>query len=280
MADTTRYWVSGGSSNWADTANWSLTSGGPGGASIPTPRNVAVFDSSGLGPCLMDASAYVYGIDVNGYTGTISQNNKEIICNYASFLSGAFEGNGSNIRAVTDFSVGGSCDFTSTDATVSCDGTVLYSPSTGSFSHNNGMISLDGSGAFLNTPSMYMSKLRFNGSQVRIDSSCFVVDQLHLQTGSARKLESDATIHLRGDLFCSSEYNQWSSFNDFPVEFDSTTKQSIFNESGSVTPSVLVNKAVSDQVILEGSSPFVIKDEFRVQDGTFNMNGRNIQVGL
>lgn len=280
MADATRYWISGGSSNWANPANWSLTSGGPGGAPIPTPRNVAVFDSSGLGSCTMDASAFVYGIHVNGYTGTISQNNKEIICSFATFFSGTFEGDGSNIRVQTDFTVGNTCDFTSTDATVSCDGTVLYAPTTGSFYHNNGTISLDGTGAFLSTPNLYMSKLQLNGSQVSINSTCYVEDQLHLQTGSARKILPDATVYLRGNLYCDTEYNQWSSFNDFPIEFDSTARQSIFNESGSVTPSVLINKSVPYQVVCEGADPFVIKDKFIIQDGTFNLNSRNVQVGL
>lgn len=54
----------------------------------------------------------------------------------------------------------------------------------------------------------------------------------------------------------------------------------VLNESGSVSPTVRVDKMVSDQVICEGASPFVIKDQFIINDGTFNCNGRNIQVGL
>ena len=169
-----RYWVSSIPSYWCDSANWSYTSGGPPGAPVPTPLNVCIFDSSGHGACTLDASAFVYGIHVNGYNGTISQNNKEIICNFASFWSGTFIGDGSNIRAITDFAVGRICDFTSTDGTISCDGTVSYAPTTGSFIHNNGTISLDGSGAFLSTPNMYMSKLQVNASQVRINNNCFV----------------------------------------------------------------------------------------------------------
>jgi len=275
-----RYWISGSPSNWANSANWSETSGGPGGATIPTPRNVAVFDTSGLGSCTMDASAFVYGIYVNGYSGTISQNNKDIVCSFASFFSGTFEGDGSNISTATDFAVGGTCDFTSTDGTVSCDGTFLFAPSTGTFYHNNGAVSLDGTGAYLNAPNITLSKLQLNASQARINRALTVEDQLHLQRGGCRKIQPDATVHLKGDLYSGSNYNQWSIFNDFPIEFDSTTKQTIFNQNGSVTPSVLVNKTVSDQVILEGRSPFVIKDELRIQDGTFNSNGINLQVGL
>jgi len=273
-----RYWVAGGASNWANTTNWATSSGGPGGASIPTPINTAIFDGSSVGNCTMDASVYVNGISVYSYNDTIIQNSQEIRCDFMSFESGSFQGDGSNIRVFSDFSVTGTCDFTSTDMTLSCDGTVSYAPTTGSFIHNRGTVSLDGSGAFLDAD-MTMSKLQFNSTHIRLNQNCLVEDQLSLRTGSAYKT-SDSTVRLTGDLFCSSEYNQWSSFNDFPVEFDSTAKQSIFNESGSVTPTVRVNKAVTDHVICEGESPFIIKDEFIIQDGTFNMNSRDIQVGL
>lgn len=43
MAD--RYWV-GAAGNWNDTAKWSLTSGGAGGASVPTASDVAIFNSA------------------------------------------------------------------------------------------------------------------------------------------------------------------------------------------------------------------------------------------
>lgn len=42
MAD--RYWV-GGSGNWSDTARWSASSGGAGGASVPTSADNVIFDA-------------------------------------------------------------------------------------------------------------------------------------------------------------------------------------------------------------------------------------------
>ena len=87
-------------------------------------------------------------------------------------------------------------------------------------------------------------------------------------------------MFLKGDLRCGAGYNQWSSFNDFPIEFDSTAQQSIFNVDGCVVPSVRIDKPVVDQVICEGDSPLVIKDRFVINDGTFNCNGINLQVGL
>lgn len=59
-ADSTRYWV-GGTGNWNDTARWSTSSGGAGGASLPRSHDNVVFDS------LSNATAYT--ATVNAITG-------------------------------------------------------------------------------------------------------------------------------------------------------------------------------------------------------------------
>jgi hypothetical protein len=41
-----RYWVGGATANWADATSWSTTSGGSNGASIPTAKDVVIFDNS------------------------------------------------------------------------------------------------------------------------------------------------------------------------------------------------------------------------------------------
>lgn len=69
-----RFWVAGGPSNWNNTANWSTTSGGAGGASVPSPADAVTFNANGLGNCTLDVAANVAGITVNGYTGTIDLN--------------------------------------------------------------------------------------------------------------------------------------------------------------------------------------------------------------
>jgi hypothetical protein len=40
-----RFWV-GGAGNWSDTAKWSTTSGGAGGASVPVAADIAIFDAN------------------------------------------------------------------------------------------------------------------------------------------------------------------------------------------------------------------------------------------
>ena len=61
-ADSTRYWV-GGTGNWSDTARWSTSSGGAGGASVPRSHDDVVFDSS--------SNATGYTATVDAVTGGI-----------------------------------------------------------------------------------------------------------------------------------------------------------------------------------------------------------------
>lgn len=59
-ADSTRYWV-GGTGNWSDTARWSTSSGGAGGASVPRSHDDVVFDSAS------NATAYTATVNlING----------------------------------------------------------------------------------------------------------------------------------------------------------------------------------------------------------------------
>ncbi len=66
-----RFWVASTPSNWNNTANWSTTSGGAGGASVPGPADIVTFNALRQGDCTLDVAANVAGIIVNGYTGTI-----------------------------------------------------------------------------------------------------------------------------------------------------------------------------------------------------------------
>lgn len=61
-ADSTRFWV-GGTGNWSDTARWSTSSGGAGGASVPRSHDDVVFNSA--------SNATAYTATVNAVTGGI-----------------------------------------------------------------------------------------------------------------------------------------------------------------------------------------------------------------
>lgn len=74
MAD--RYWVAASEANWTDTANWSATSGGAGGASVPGSADNVFFDGNGLGNCITVNSHTILALNMDAaYTGILYQTN-------------------------------------------------------------------------------------------------------------------------------------------------------------------------------------------------------------
>lgn len=70
MAD--RYWV-GGTGNWSDTARWSTTSGGSGGASVPTSADDVFFDNNsaaGTFTVTIDTNSSCLNFDASGITNS------------------------------------------------------------------------------------------------------------------------------------------------------------------------------------------------------------------
>jgi hypothetical protein len=77
----TRYWV-GGTGNWSNTARWSTTSGGTGGASVPGTGDAVIFNSSsGGGTSTLDSSFTVQTLTMTGYTGTLAYGTNTISLN-------------------------------------------------------------------------------------------------------------------------------------------------------------------------------------------------------
>lgn len=68
-----RFWVknvSGSPGNWNDTANWSATSGGAGGSSVPGASDDVTFDGNGISGCVFDVAVSVASITAtSAYTG-------------------------------------------------------------------------------------------------------------------------------------------------------------------------------------------------------------------
>ncbi len=75
-----RYWIATGTANWDDIANWSATSGGAGGASVPGASDVAIYDgiAGSNGNCNLDIAPTIAGLLVTGYSGTIVMNGNDL----------------------------------------------------------------------------------------------------------------------------------------------------------------------------------------------------------
>ena len=123
MADDFRFWVEPGTSIFSDSNNWSLTSGGPGGAPVPGNLQIAVFDRSGSGACLLDQDINVNGIRMDAqYRGTLHQQDQTMTIGPGGMLfdGGSFEGGSAPISSQGDVTV--SNQFKNTSDTMFVDG--------------------------------------------------------------------------------------------------------------------------------------------------------------
>jgi hypothetical protein len=70
-----RYWVNGGNGNWNSTTNWSATSGGSSGASVPTSADDVFLDANGDSNSTISAAITVRSLTIDsGYTSTMTHN--------------------------------------------------------------------------------------------------------------------------------------------------------------------------------------------------------------
>lgn len=77
-----RYWVTGGDGNWNSTTNWSTTSGGSSGASVPGSSDAALLNAlSGSGTVTLDISPTIQTLTCTGFTGTLAFGTNTITLN-------------------------------------------------------------------------------------------------------------------------------------------------------------------------------------------------------
>jgi len=70
-----RFWVSGGNGNINSTTNWSATSGGASGASVPTSADDVTFDANGDSNATINVTATWLSLTItSGYTSTMTHN--------------------------------------------------------------------------------------------------------------------------------------------------------------------------------------------------------------
>ncbi len=131
------YWVATSAGTFSSTTNWSTSSGGSSGASIPGASDIAVFDGAGgaNGACTIYLAVNVAGINIAGYTGTITQSGFSVTVGSSNFnqSSGTFSASGALFMSGnTSFTVGG---------------TGVFNGGTGSVNLTGGNASLNVSGA-------------------------------------------------------------------------------------------------------------------------------------
>lgn len=67
------YWVPGGTGNWSSPTNWSNSSGGAAGSTIPGAGDAVLFNSSsGSGTATLDTNFTILTLNMSGFTGTLA----------------------------------------------------------------------------------------------------------------------------------------------------------------------------------------------------------------
>ncbi len=198
-----RFWVAAGPSNWNNPANWSNTSGGAGGFSVPGVADAVTFNNVRNGDCTIDAPVNVLSIIVNGYTGTISQGaNTFSTVNNASFSTGTFTGGTSNITIGGNFTLAGTA-FTSTSAILEFDGNATFTSAT--FIHNSGTVRFNATGGTTTitgtSPAFFILEFVGEGFTYAINSvgNITVSKSLNL-TGALFYNLNNGTIDVSGDI--------------------------------------------------------------------------------
>lgn len=200
-----RYWIATTTANWNSTTNWSTTSGGAGGASVPGSADKAIFDGSGTGNCTIDATVSITTLDVqSGYTGTISQGSNTItVSGNGTFSGGTFSGGS------VDMSVNGIYTLSGT-AFTSTSGRFIVrhlSFTSGSFSHNNGKVTFGsnstGSSSISGSISLYDAE--FNGSTYNMSfniasGTVLTVNHDLTYTGTSGITINTGTIDVKGNI--------------------------------------------------------------------------------
>ncbi len=207
-----RFWVGFLPGNWSSTLNWSASSGGLGGSSVPAAGDNVFFDGGASplfldnGNCTIDVPVSVTSITVTaGYTSTISQGANTIsVSGAASFGSGTFTGGSAKITITGVFTLSGT-SFTSTSATLELDNNTLFT--SGTFTHNNGTVFYNGAGSqtitisFATSPIFSTLQFAGNGNTYTITSGVdiTVVNALNF-TGTQQYTLNSGIIDVHGDI--------------------------------------------------------------------------------
>ncbi len=138
-----RHWLPTTTSNWNNTANWSVNIAGTSGAATPVAIDEVFFDDPRDGNITIDAAVNVSSLAVaSGYSGTITQGAQSItVSGTTSLAGGTFVGGSALIQSGGNFTLAGTA-FTSTTDRLDVKGN--FSLTSGSFTHNNGTVEFSG----------------------------------------------------------------------------------------------------------------------------------------
>lgn len=245
-----RYWVAILPGNWSNTANWSASSGGLGGQSVPGAGDNVFFDGGASplfldnGNCTIDIAVSVASITVSsGYTATISQGANIIaVSGAASFGGGTFTGGSANITITGVFTLSATT-FKSTTAILELQGNAAFTG--GSFAHNNGEVQFNSPAAQTlsgTSPVFYTLEFVGTGHTTTLSSAgnIGVLNLLSL-TGASNYTINTGTLAVSGNI---------SLTNTAAGDGGSTTIQISGAANQTITSALPVNESTLPNVVI------------------------------
>lgn len=242
-----RYWVATAHAKWNSTANWSATSGGSSGASVPGVNDTAYFNSGGNFDDTLDVNISVKRLEIAAtYTATIVQGAQTVtIGSGGAVLSGGtFSGGSASIAVNGILTISGTA-FTSTSGTLSVSGN--YTLSSGSFSHNNGTFLVNGSAARAYSGNTTFYTLEFNapanGTTYSI-SSTFTTTNFKVSGTHQTTFLGGGTVDVKGNITVTNSYITFST--GITVTVTGTSSQHFYGNSiagGFAFPNLVINKS-------------------------------------
>lgn len=263
-----RYWIGNGSNkNWNSTGNWSLTSGGASGASLPSSTDSVYFDNNGTGQCSINATVNVMLFTIAaGYTDTIRQNARLITATEMMLTGGTFMGGTVDMNVTGSFTLAGTY-FISTSAILTVRRN--YTFTSGSFLHNNGTLLLNGLASSSITGNTVFYNLTFasTNTYTLADSTILTVEQT-LRLGSAGGLLS-GRIYAKGNIVNAS-LSAYNGAHTTVIEINGAGNQTIVGHPSAYPvhgwmPDMKVNKT-SGTLYLSGY--VTIRKTWEVVQGT------------
>ena len=230
-----RFWLGSSTSNFNDAANWSATSGGSSGASVPGSSDVAYFDGSSSGNCDLNVNVNVKGLHLEStylYSVIQAANTVNIGSNGLIIEGGTFTGGSAQIDVVGDV-IQNAGNFTSTTDRLLCRQDADFAG--GSFFANSGTVQFHSSNDQLSgTATFHILKLSTpTHTVINQNGSLFdytVTQELHWL--GSRQLRLDAgTIHLQGDLIIGNTYAGAGSGGTAVISIEGTGNQLIDGSS-------------------------------------------------
>lgn len=242
-----RFWVSGGNGLWSSTTNWSATSGGASGASVPGSADTATFNaSSGAGTATVDSNVTIQTLTLTGFTGTLAFGTNTISLNSTGTVF-----TGDSTYTITGTPV---INVTSSGSTaISCtNSTSVTEANTISFNFTGGTYGLTLTGFFRNVNftgySGLLSIVNFQVYGSFTASSTMTTQNTSLQTMTMQGTLTSNTIASNGVLF------------NFGI--------AVGNSSGGSSYSLVDNLTILNL------------RTFRFNAGTLDLNGKSLTTGI